>query len=352
MWTKWPARIVYPSIVVLAIVVLSSVHFLNTPSDEPAFEQLQPIARRKISGLGTIAPRGKIRKLGVPANFVRVGQLFVEEGDSVLKGERLAQADDYSVRESELRHAQAQINVARSRLLQLMAGPHPEEVTALNANLESAEKTAEQRQKDYQRIQSLAKTNSVSKEEIEEANLHWKIAETERKELEARIRQVTSIREEDVQILRDELKVAELAAESAAEQLRMAEIVAPFDGVILNIHAREGEQPNQEGILELGDTTHMQIVAEIYEADIPSVRLNANAIAVVKSTSVQVRGNVSRIRPLIGRKAVLDNDPISDTDARVVEVMIDVFAEDALKIRNLSNARVEVAIQDNDAILQ
>jgi HlyD family secretion protein len=41
---------------------------------------------------------------------------------------------------------------------------------------------------------------------------------------------------------------------------------------------------------------------------------------------------------------VLTNDPVSDTDARVVEVRIDLKSDQIESVARLSNARVEVTI--------
>jgi hypothetical protein len=41
---------------------------------------------------------------------------------------------------------------------------------------------------------------------------------------------------------------------------------------------------------------------------------------------------------------VLTNDPVSDTDARVVEVRIDLNSDQIESVTRLSNARVEITI--------
>jgi HlyD family secretion protein len=51
----------------------------------------------------------------------------------------------------------------------------------------------------------------------------------------------------------------------------------------------------------------------------------------------------------VARKIVLTNDPVSDTDARVVEVRIDLEPESARRVERLSNARVEVFIEPGSA---
>ena len=46
----------------------------------------------------------------------------------------------------------------------------------------------------------------------------------------------------------------------------------------------------------------------------------------------------------VGRRVVLDNDPVKDTDARVVEVRVKLDPAAAERVARLSYARVEVRI--------
>jgi hypothetical protein len=57
---------------------------------------------------------------------------------------------------------------------------------------------------------------------------------------------------------------------------------------------------------------------------------------------------VTHVRPVVGRKSVLDNDPVSDADARVVEAVIDLSEEDSIMVQSLSNAAVTVVIRADE----
>ncbi|MEO1088446.1 MAG: hypothetical protein AAFY88_29790, partial [Acidobacteriota bacterium] len=108
---------------------------------------------------------------------------------------------------------------------------------------------------------------------------------------------------------------------------------------------RPGELPGSDGLLELGDLSQLRAVAEVFEGDIGRLELGASAEVELFSTGETFLGRVAAIGSIVGRKAVLTNDPISDTEARVVEVRIDL--EDAARaaLRRLSNARVLVRIR-------
>jgi HlyD family secretion protein len=74
------------------------------------------------------------------------------------------------------------------------------------------------------------------------------------------------------------------------------------------------------------------------------LRTGLRAKVVLDASGEELFGVVAEIGNAVARKIVLTNDPVSDTDARVVEVRIDLEAESARRVERLSNARVEVFI--------
>ncbi len=301
--------------------------------------------RTHVSALGTLAPCGRTRNIAAPASFTRVGQLLVEEGDFVVENQTLAIADDHRLRVSELEYARAQVAIAQYKLDKALAGPDPSEVAALRASLESSMQSHEQRQRDWERLTRLASTQSVSASEEEEARLRLSVASKAVEEIKAKLQLLKTIRPEDVRVLEAELRAAECNFETARQQLTMAQITAPLAGTVLRVHARAGERPKESGILELGDTRRMQVIAEVYEADAPLLKVGANATIHLKSIGLKLKGKVVQIQPQVGRKSILDNDPVSDADARVVEVIVDLEPSDCQPVQALSNARVEVIFE-------
>ena len=319
----------------------------NQPSNvEPTVASSRP---SHVSALGTIAPQGRIRHVAAPSSFSRIGRLLVEEGDRVTSGQVLAHSDDHKLRISELEQAEAQVCIAQSKLDKLLAGPDPHEVNALAASLSSAVESREQRKRELERAITLAKSNSVSQEEFEAAKLRVTLSNFAIQELEAKKKLLQSVRDEDVRVLQAELQAAISRVSAAKQNVAISEIVSPIDGIVLRVHVREGERPGELGILELGDTRQMQVIAEVYEADAVRLRVGAPATIMLKSNSQRLRGTVTHVRPVVGRKSVLDNDPVSDADARVVEAIIDLTAEDGLVVQSLSNAAVTVIIRVDES---
>ncbi len=141
----------------------------------------------------------------------------------------------------------------------------------------------------------------------------------------------------DVEVLQAEL----LAARA---QLERASIKAPVAGEVLAVHARAGERIGPAGLLELGETARMYVVAEVYETDIAAIREGQGATATSPALDTPVTGTVERIGKLIAKNDVLDLDPVARMDSRVIEVFI-LLDEPAL-VASLTNLQVDVEFGD------
>ena len=143
--------------------------------------------------------------------------------------------------------------------------------------------------------------------------------------------------ERDVQVLEADLT-------AARARLAQAQVTAPVDGQVLMIHARAGERIGPDGVLELGQTERMYVVAEVYETDISLVRVGQKAVASSPALAQPITGTVERIGKLIGKNDILDLDPVARMDSRVIEVFI--VLDDANAVASLTNLQVDVEISE------
>jgi HlyD family secretion protein len=138
------------------------------------------------------------------------------------------------------------------------------------------------------------------------------------------------------------VREAELMA--AQERLALARVTAPIDAQVLLVHAREGERIGTSGLLELGQTRHMYVVAEVYETDIGLVKEGQAATITSPALSEPMSGSVERIGSIIGKNDILDLDPVARTDSRVIEVFI--LLDDPQAVASLTYLQVDVEIHD------
>jgi HlyD family secretion protein len=145
---------------------------------------------------------------------------------------------------------------------------------------------------------------------------------------------------EEARLARD---VARANLARAEAELELSRVRAPIDGQVLKIHAREGERVGPEGILEIGETAAMFVIAEVYETDIGRVRVGQRARITSPALAEPLEGAVERIGLRIGKQDVLGTDPVADVGARGVEV--EVRLDDAAPAAHLTNLRVDVVIE-------
>ncbi|WP_449416680.1 efflux RND transporter periplasmic adaptor subunit [Phormidium nigroviride] len=162
---------------------------------------------------------------------------------------------------------------------------------------------------------------------------------------EATLDKIAEVRPEDVQAASAAVERAIAAKEKAQAEFDLSSVKAPTDGQILKINTRQGERISiDNGIVDLGRTNQMYVIAEVYETDIGLIRRGQRTIITSGALNGTLEGTVDLIGKQIGKKDVLNTDPAADTDARVVEVKIRLDPDASEKVTNLTNLQVEVKI--------
>ncbi|MCX7422779.1 MAG: HlyD family efflux transporter periplasmic adaptor subunit, partial [Planctomycetia bacterium] len=138
--------------------------------------------------------------------------------------------------------------------------------------------------------------------------------------------------------------VDELEKQLQHAKSRVAQTVlkAPFAGQVLKVMKRPGEVSNGGAILQLANTSEMHAVAEVYESEIRLVRIGQKATISSPALERELTGRVVEIGVQIYKNDVLDVDPASDTDTRVVEVRI--LLDDSKAAASLTHLQVDVTI--------
>ena len=154
------------------------------------------------------------------------------------------------------------------------------------------------------------------------------------------VNQATSVAELDKARFR--FKALEAQKRVAEVRQRRAMIHAPLRGQVLKIFTRPGEQIGPAGIMELGETDRMTVVAEVYETDVHRLAEGQDAVITSPALAEPARGKVVSVGFRVGKMDVLSSDPVADTDARVVETVI--LMDDPEPLRRLTNLQVDVEI--------
>ncbi|MFN6148527.1 MAG: HlyD family efflux transporter periplasmic adaptor subunit [Planctomyces sp.] len=302
--------------------------------------------RTQVHSLGRLEPASRILELFPESGNegVTVRQLHVAEGEQVESGQLLVTLDNTDRRRAKRAEAEARLRAAEVRLQQVQAGAKSGDIAAQRALVALAERQSELARREADRARQLQARKAISDEQLEEQQWELDRLLLEKQRAEGTLAGLLEIRETDVRAAQSEIDAARAALETASAELAASELRAPIAGRVLRILTYPGERVDPAGLLELANVGVMQAVAEVYEGDVSLLRTGLRAKVVLDASGEELFGVVAEIGNAVARKIVLTNDPVSDTDARVVEVRIDLEAESARRVERLSNARVEVFI--------
>jgi HlyD family secretion protein len=345
-------------------------------------ETVPPI--RQVTALGRLEPASEVIQLAppMPLDGDRLAELLVEEGDRVEAGQVIAILDSRNRLQNAVQEAEEEVRAAQARLAQVRSGAKSGEIQAqretiarLQAEIEgtSAVQAAtiarlqaevHTAQTEYDRFQRLYQDGAISASSLDSKRLDATSAQAQLieaqsnqnrsietlqaqlREARATLEQIAEVRPVDVQTAQVEVDRAIAALKQAQTNLSETYIRAPIDAQILKIHTRPGEKLNENGIVELGRTEAMTVVAEVYNTDIDKVQVGQSAIVTGQAFQGELIGTVSQIGFQVSRQNVFSNQPGENLDRRVVEVRIALSPEASRRVARLTNMQVQVAIQE------
>ncbi|MBL6454925.1 efflux RND transporter periplasmic adaptor subunit [Belnapia sp. T6] len=306
-----------------------------------------PLSPVGVGALGRVEPMSRIRKLNQPGGMAvtRLGRLLVAEGDRVEAGQLLAEFDDAPQKDAAAAQAEAQVRQARTALERIRAAGRPEEIAAQRARIEALRFAEGSARRDAERAEALVPSGAGGAAVAERARFAAARAAAERAEAEATLQRLLVPRPEDLAVAEAELAMAEAGLAKARADAALARVVAPIDGTILKLYARPGDQVGSDGLLEMADLTRLDVVADVYETDIPRLRPGAPAEVVVPGDARRYPAELRDIGWLVRRTTQAGTDPVAAVDARTVEVRLTLSPEGRAALERRTNMQVQVSIR-------
>ena len=347
----------------------------------------QPVTAPKIqtvTALGFLEPQGKVIKLSAPSSSggaSRVEKLLVKQGDRVRAGQVIAVLDNYDRLQVALQQAEQQVKVSQSNLAVVKAGAKKGEVNAqqseiarleaqrqgdleaqmatidrVQAEVQNAEVEANRYETLYQQGATSASLRdskvlsmNTAKRSLQEAQAVLNRTQTTRSpelnSAKATLDRIAEVRPVDIDAAQAQVDRDVAAVQQARVQFDMAEVRAPQNGVVLDIHTRPGELISADGIVELGRTSQMTALLEVYETDISKVKTGQLVKLFADSRPDALTGKVVEIGSKVKRQNVVNSDTSGNIDARVVEVRVQLDGDSAQKVIGLTNLQVTGGIQ-------
>lgn len=369
-----------------ATYVVASAH-LNRSREMPTVSA--PIVQQ-VSAIGRLEPTSEVINISSPSKLGddRVAQLLVKRGEQVSADQVIAVMESQNQLESALLEAKAQLKVSQAELAQVQAGnqtgkisAQQAEVVRLNRQLTGSVATQEATisrwvaevnaaTTDYDRYLSLYQKGATSQSDLEQRRLALESAQAQLNEANAEktrlmettqeqiqqasatLDEIVEVRPVDVQMAQASVEQAIAAVNRAEVDLATAYVRAPIAGRILDVFAQPGEVVPEEGIVEIGQTEQMQIVAEVYQTDVGRIYEGQDAVVTSEAFSGQIQGTVQSIGLKVSSQEVASGQPGENLDQKVISTRISLNPEDSQRIANLTNLQVQVIFSPEEQAVQ
>jgi HlyD family secretion protein len=337
---------------------------------------------KTVTALGRIEPEGEVIKLSaaISGEGSRVEKILVKEGDMVKTGQVIAILDNSDRLQAELTEATAEVNIIKAKIAQIQAGAKPGEITAQKAiidrlaaesqgDINTQKATLEKLQSELlnaeaenHRYQELYTVGAISASQRDSKNLNvetakksLQAAQSQLKKLElssqqkikeasATLNQISEVRKVDVQAAIAELNQADAVVKKATINLQKAYVKSPQNGQVFEIYTHPGELISSNGIADIGKTSQMYVVAEVYESDITKI-IQGKQVRIVSDTfSQELQGKVERIGLQVRKQNLTNTDPSSNIDNRIIKVHIRLNKASSHQAAKFTNMQVKAII--------
>ena len=276
-WLKWAIL----SLIVISLAALAYWYFKPKPQ-KPNYITAN-VERSDIEN--SVMSTGKIegiKQVDVGAQVSgEVTKLYVEVGDTVKKGDVIAQIDPVTL-QNTLTTQQATLQQSKANLESTKSAYQTKQaaLATARADLKGKIATLQQSQTEYNRLKSLLAMNAISKQELEQAGTAVKTAQANvdsAKEAIATAQANIASSQADIVSAQQTIKKAQTDVNTAEKNLGYSRIVAPMSGTVISITTKQGQTVNANQsaptIVTLADLSSVRVKAKISEADVVNLKV-------------------------------------------------------------------------------
>ena len=289
----------------------------------------RPSAGHPIHAIGYVEPTSELRRLAFRADGV-IAECRVEIGQQVRAGElllRLHNAD----RQAELAAARLAVALAQAEHEQVASGVNRHRIAAAEQHLACQREQLTLAKKKLDRTGELLERKAKSQEDFDQQESDWLQAEIRVREAESELAHLKGfVREVDRQVTAAKLHLAEARLVEAQARLDNTELLAPTDGVVLEILRRPGESGRIQGsdaAILFADMAQLRVRAEVDERFVSRLAVGQTVAIFGRGLGSQTfRGTIALIKPVMGKKTIFTHDAAERKDLDILQVLVDLPA--------------------------
>ncbi|HKT23958.1 MAG TPA: efflux RND transporter periplasmic adaptor subunit [Terriglobales bacterium] len=287
-------KIVIAIVAVLVLAGLVALSVRSSQSNVPSVttskvthEDLSSV----VTGSGEIKAKTYVN-IGAQG-FGKITKLYVREGDTVKKGQKLAQlenvqsAADVNAQRASIETAQMDLDASNAAIETGVA-----DIARDKADLE-------QKTLDYNRAKQLYQSQLIAKSDFDAKKAAYDVSVATLKESEAKLAQMKAQKASSS----GRVTQATATLHKLTDILGKTEYVAPFDGIVTNLPVREGETvvigiQNSPGstLMTLADMSVVTAEVRVDETDIVNVKLGQPADVTIDAMPDETfKGHITEI---------------------------------------------------------
>jgi multidrug resistance efflux pump len=296
---------------------------LTAPRENPARAPFEHV----VAGSGVVEAETENIAIGsaLPGLVLEVYVPSSKVGQRVRAGEPLFRVDDRHLK-AQLAVAEARLASARAALTKLEQQPRPEELDVSRAKLKAATAKLALWEDQFHRGKQLLDRGVISREEYVTRQLTYEAALHEKAQAQAEYDLIKAgAWQPDLLIADAAVKEAQSKVDELKTEISRALVVAPVDGIVLQVNVRPGErigEMDSKPLMVLGDVRTVHVRVDVDERDIPRFQPGSPAIAYPRGdTNRELRLRFVRVDPMAVPKKALTGDNTERVDTRVLQVI-------------------------------
>jgi ABC exporter DevB family membrane fusion protein len=282
-----------------------------------------------IAAAGRVEPSSENIQLAAELNG-KLKSMLVEEGDSVQRGQVLAELENSDYR-AHVASADAEVMQKEAELRKVINGARTQERREAQSTVEEARAVMNNAQSDMVRRQKLFAAGVISREESDRYAKEYEVAKARYEEMSHHKDLVAAdAREEDRAMAEANLQLAKARLDEARAVLDKTFVRAPLDGTVLRKFHRAGESvsnsaTNPDPIFTIGDKRALRVRVDVDEADVSKLSLGQLAYVTADAYgNKRFAGHVVRIGQQLGRKNVRTDEPSERVDNKILETLVEL----------------------------
>jgi multidrug resistance efflux pump len=302
------------SVAVLAIGAALALWVAPSRQTSSAQDGIKPIGPLISRGY-TDAPAGTVLVAGDPQGGGVLLELRVAEGQKVKRDEVIAVLSNYAKADVSVRTTEAELEKAKRQREAMVSGYRTAEIAMQEVVVKSA---AEEVKLKNLEIQRSGKPPDMKQLEL---NISQQSLERE----QAKLRVMKETLETDRAQIDTDIAITAAKLDNARDSREQALVRSPLDGVVLQVYTRQAERiSSPNGIVKIVDMSKLRVFADVDEIHLGKVVPGGKVEVTFRGSPAVFKGTIARIAPTVKRMQRIEPDGGSSTDARVVQVEIEL----------------------------